>query len=340
MDLIKGLCIIFVVVTHCGWDESERRFLLFPYWIEMAVPIFMVITGYNISGSFERKEYTLHKCYSPSRIVGSFLRFFIPFLPAWIFTVMVRIIEKGMCFSIYQLIKDFLSGGAGPGSYYFPVMIQVIVIFPLMWFTIKKKPLAGLILFFVLNVSFEIVKTVCGMSVRYYRLCSFRYLFVLAYGCYLYFIGARENKPRIGTWFVHVIIGLVGAVYIFFFYYLGFTPLFTNLWTVTSVFATLLIVPILRFLFGEDKITSRVIEEIGKASYNIFCVQMVFFMKGDAIVSSMIKNKYVGFGVIIIVCCLIGYLYYLIETPITKRMCSRIERMLGCVNLSKQTGGD
>jgi succinate dehydrogenase/fumarate reductase-like Fe-S protein len=56
VDISKGLAIIMVTVTHYSWESAERLQFYFPYWISMAVPIFMIVTGVMSAASFERKD--------------------------------------------------------------------------------------------------------------------------------------------------------------------------------------------------------------------------------------------------------------------------------------------
>lgn len=55
-DILKGICIVCIVITHFSWSDTERRMFLFPFWIDMAVPVFMVISGYTHSISFEKRH--------------------------------------------------------------------------------------------------------------------------------------------------------------------------------------------------------------------------------------------------------------------------------------------
>lgn len=58
IDVLKGVCIIFVVITHYYWTEKQRLYGLFPYIIDMAVPVFMIISGYVFSDSYIKKGIT------------------------------------------------------------------------------------------------------------------------------------------------------------------------------------------------------------------------------------------------------------------------------------------
>lgn len=52
IDILKIICMCFIVITHCSWSEEQRQSLLFLFWIDMAVPVLMIITGYNYYNSF------------------------------------------------------------------------------------------------------------------------------------------------------------------------------------------------------------------------------------------------------------------------------------------------
>ena len=52
IDVLKGICIIFVIITHYNWSNAARLKYFFPFWIDMAVPIFMIISGYENANCF------------------------------------------------------------------------------------------------------------------------------------------------------------------------------------------------------------------------------------------------------------------------------------------------
>lgn len=207
----------------------------------------------------------------------------------------------------------FISGGAGPGAYYFPVMIQVVLIFPLIWIVVRKYHFKGLIICFWANVIYEVVKTYINMSPGMYRLCAFRYIFILAFGCFLFYMQGEEKKLGYG------IAGILGAIYIVIFNYTDARPIITDQWTVTSVFAVLFIVPIMRYLIKLNKLHNSLLELIGRASYNIFLAQMIYYWLFAEKVYEIIHGTFAQLLVNLVVCCLFGIIYYRIENPITQR---------------------
>lgn len=80
LDLLKGLCIILVIITHCSWNDDERVKLLFPFWVDMAVTIFMIVSGYVGTLSLNRKNLSLLNMYSPKEVLKKLLRYTVPYI--------------------------------------------------------------------------------------------------------------------------------------------------------------------------------------------------------------------------------------------------------------------
>ena len=78
LDSLKGLAILFVIITHLGWEEADRLRPGLSFWVEMAVPIFMLITGYLHAASYHRAggitRYALKK-----QINRSLIKYTVPF---------------------------------------------------------------------------------------------------------------------------------------------------------------------------------------------------------------------------------------------------------------------
>ncbi len=54
IDFLKGICILFVIITHSNFTDYQRLIFGFPFWIKMAVPIFMIMSGYTMYTSYEK----------------------------------------------------------------------------------------------------------------------------------------------------------------------------------------------------------------------------------------------------------------------------------------------
>lgn len=223
IDLLKGICILFVITTHFNWSERETLYGGFPFWIVMAVPVFILISGYVYTNSYLRKNVeTLDQAFSIEIWFKSFLRYTIPFLIVYIIEVIINIILTALgriSIPWYDYLAGIFIGGWGPGSYYFPVMIQFLFFFPFIFIAIKKFGWKALVGFFIFNLFFEIIKFPFQISAVTYRLLIFRYTFLIASGCYFAFLHSREandEKPSNGDKAVKYILwgGGVNRMYI------------------------------------------------------------------------------------------------------------------------------
>ncbi len=306
IDIIKGICILFIIITHYSWSDSERLRLLFPFWVDMAVPIFMIISGYVNANSFRKKNITsLLKSYNKQYVFKRLIRYTSPFIIAFCIEIFAIIIKSEFNYSLIEIIYLYLQGGIGPGSYYYPVLLQFIVVFPIIYHIIRIYDYKGLFYCFIINVSYEILKSAYMMNEECYRLLIFRYVFLIAFGCY-FAIGKTHIK---NLYFVFAI--LFSIIYIIIVKYFYVTPVITNYWSGTSIFAIFIVLPVV-FLFNK-KIYFKPIEILGKSSYHIFLTQMVYYCSVE-LIYSVIPNKYIQLLINIIICTLLGIVFYYFET--------------------------
>lgn len=311
IDCIKGICILFIIVTHFTWTDREKLQYLFPFWIDMAVPFLMIISGFVYSKSYVKHGIiTLENAYCLRNVLNKIIRYTVPFAIAFVLEEVVFIFLGGGRHGILQIIKDFISGGDGRGSYYYPVMIQFIFYFPVIYVLIKKYDLRGLYVCAFINMIYEICKSAYGMNVECYRLLVFRYTLCIAFGCYL---SIGNYKRNIGISWAMI---LTGILYIVAFRYLGYTPPVTNFWTGTCFWACLYLIPISAWILRSSGMRNSILELFGRASYNIFLVQMVYY-RGAGIVYGLIKNRALQLGVNLMICLVMGLIFYYIEQPLT-----------------------
>lgn len=147
IDFIKGICILFVIITHYSWSSFERQKYLFPFWIEMAVPLFMIISGFVYTESYKKSNIkSFEEAYSFSNTLHRVVRYTMPFAVIYFIEMMTLFFKTKTSVGIIRIICYFLRGGFGPGSYYYPVMIQFIFFFPIIFFIIKKYAYIGLLI--------------------------------------------------------------------------------------------------------------------------------------------------------------------------------------------------
>ena len=111
LDVLKGMMIFFIIVTHFHFvypDDYQRYG--FYYWIDMAVPVFMIITGYLTAQSLEkRRVVSLKQAWASGVVVPRLIRFLIPF--AFAMAVELPILKFVRKYNFFQTISAILRGG-------------------------------------------------------------------------------------------------------------------------------------------------------------------------------------------------------------------------------------
>ena len=319
-DILKGFGIIIIIFTHFRWERAERLRYLFPFWVDPAVPVFVIISGYVYAMSYERNNIEkLSDGYKFDFVVNKLIRYTIPFLMAYLVEIVyLAITRNGL--RIDSVIEGFIQGGYGPGSYYYPIMIQFTFTFPFIYFIVRKYDYAGVIICFIINGIYEILQRSFSVSNVTYRLLLFRYIFLMSIGCYIY-IGKTRPKT---IW--KIISMALGLLWLIAYQYLGYQPKVIIYWTGTCMFAALWIAPIADFLLRNEKtahLKCKPIEELGKASYNIFLTQMVFYsyMAGD-VYNVVSNNRALALLTCICINVIVGLIFYKIESKFTKAFSS------------------
>ena len=312
-DILKGLSIIFVCITHFAWQQKERLNLLFPYWISMAVPIFMIITGFLSAASYNKIEnINIKKIYNINNLKNKIIKYLIPFIIFYIFEIIINLIV-GDGLSIISIIKGFFVGGLKKyGTYYLPVLIQLTLIFPALFLLIKKYKY-GLHICFIINLLYEILKNILHMPGSVYRIVAFRYIFMISCGCYIYF-----NKEKLKDSKMKLLLSLIfGIFYIWLISYSGYKPMLLNKWKNTSMMTAFYICPI--FVLLIDKFKEKrlyILEKIGEKSYFIFLFQIIYYNYINKYV--LINNRTIKMVIGVLICLVCGYIYGIIYDKIRK----------------------
>lgn len=321
LDALKGICVLFITATHYDFTDWNRLDYFFPFWIDMAVPVFMLISGYVATASFRRRNIsTIEEAYALPIVLNKIFRYSIPFFLAWLIEVAYIIKMNGFHqVDLLFLLVHFVRGGDGAGAFYYPLMIQFVFVFPLIYFLIKSQGFFGVILAFLGTYAMEIAKSVYQMGENTYCLLVFRYVFIIAIGVYL----ASEHYKVRTVWSVVAVV--VGFAFILATEYYGFQPLFLEYWTRTSLVGCLYIAPIVALgirKLGEVKIPP--LELLGRASYNIFLAQKIYYTHGRKFYDRIPGERY-DFIVSMVICVVAGLCFYFLAEPITKWGCKKIQ---------------
>lgn len=315
LDYLKAVCVIMVIVTHYDWTDKTSPF--FTMLINMAVPVFMIVSGYNFAMSNRKKaDGKLSRMYGWQMIKPKLVRFLAPFFTICLIEIVLLYFED----RTINPLRIFLLGAYGPGSYYVPVMLQLLIIFPVIYFMINKNAKLGLIVAGMANLMFEIAVIAFDIDKYYYRLSIGRYLLLIAFGCYLYLHPERRLKRYQMS--VMFLLGLAYIVTVF-----GFEQqlVLFEYWKTTAMPVAFYIFPIVILLFRKfyhARIPGRggkMLTWIGQASYHIFLFQMVYyhFELGGAIMQA---EWYVAVPFNILVSVPAGLLFYEMDNRFIRKL--------------------
>lgn len=305
IDVMKGIAIIFVVLIHSFNDETLQN-IGGPFYLLQAVPLFLIISGYNQTQSYNRHALTsLSEFYRPIFLLKKLYRL----LPIALIIYALQAVFGPEEHSFFF----YLIGRGGYGGYYISIMIQAILVLPLLYMLAKKTtPLTMLIFSFIGNLGYESFSYSFDMPGFLYRLLVFRYLFALALGVWYVFDGHRsyaDKLMKIGAvfsiWYLLVVhyFDISVPFYSFETSWRGQNPL--------SFFYTVFIFHLgLKYL---STFKMHVIKQglifLGKRSYAIFIVQMLYFW----LLSAYFEWPESLFPLDTLISCALGSVLYIIE---------------------------
>ncbi len=149
IDILKGFAIFSVILLH-SWDSSFLLRIGAPYHISQAVPIFIIISGFNGINSYVREKRTsLAQCYAtiPRRMMRLLIPYSMILMFEYLYIIFINffisknasIIEAfshkeqiyTFIHSVYSIPNVFsfvVTGGFGPGSFFIPILLPLIIV--------------------------------------------------------------------------------------------------------------------------------------------------------------------------------------------------------------------
>jgi peptidoglycan/LPS O-acetylase OafA/YrhL len=331
IDVLKGLAIIAVIIIHT-FSDTILAAIGGPFHVMQAVPVFILLAAFTSAYALvAHQKKTLAASYDVSILIRRVKRILGPYLVVWIiqFALILSIFSvlSGYSFSQYvnyfpyqglDIVLNFFSGGQGPGSYFIPVILQQILLLPLLYWIAQRSPERMLAVAFILSIFLEYLAIVTGVPPWLYDILYTRYLFAGALGIWLVF-----RKDSIPKWLyagVLLSIAYIIAVQYFSFQFWFIYPAwsfyhaFSYFWTVIIVIAGLRMLP-----SGSLSGILSALEQIGKASWHIFLVQMTFLFFAWPVLVQFITSAVslvIVAAVNLAVCLSLGYGFYRLHNAV------------------------
>lgn len=275
IDILKGFAIISVVILHTlSWDH---RFIIgAPYHFWQAVPIFMLLVGYNLAMSSKIKGLMTYKDVYQWPFLKKRLK---RILIAYLVIALVRIILEIFVYEQFYLFESLvgaLMGSFEHGGYYIPIMIQAIFVTPLLYAFIQKNRTKNGLILLVSMFILDWVVMLFEVSSGIYRILIVRYLFAIVLGIWFALIERPLNKKVLGF------LASMSFIYITVVYYFGIETPLEQYWQVQhapAYFWTLFIVALVLKVkpLKSGNVFNNTMIKLGQNSYHIFLVQMIYF---------------------------------------------------------------
>ena len=269
IDGLKGFAIVSVILLHAFPIQFLHKSFAFIH-IWQAIPLFVFISFLLIFYKMDISSFREYYCWK--RWKSLFRRIIYPFIFVEIIIVFTLLYKRNWEGIIHLLFY----GGIGKGSYYPYLYLQIWVVTPIIWWLLRKYRVVWVAFYFVI-ISVLLNFLFIDMPGRIYSCFFIRYLF-MAIISFMWYKNIKKN--RVLVLFVLPMISIIYWVLLeakiinlnhlvpdwesqqfpsFFFTYL-FVYLFFMIYSKTSLFK-------LKSCF----------EWLGKNSYEIFLMQMLFF---------------------------------------------------------------
>jgi peptidoglycan/LPS O-acetylase OafA/YrhL len=293
IDLVKGLAIVSVICLHT-FSTSTLENIGAILYIWQAVPVFVFLLGFNAASSMRRRgARTLRELYRREYLVGRFDRIYVPFLVAFAATMVTAILVRHHHTTLHALPADLLQGLFpidGPGNYFVTLLFQFTLLFPLILWGLRRRPLLTLLVCLVLNTGIEeLVPHMHFFHVHpyAYEASIARLLFLATLGGYCAALRPRV-APRSGWLWCGALLSagflalsradpsLLASAHL---RYLG-EPLLGAIYPAALVLLGIAFLPALSagaLAQGISGLLARAIAALGRASYHIYLLQIAWF---------------------------------------------------------------
>ncbi len=282
---MKGLAIASVICLHTLTPRTLGEIgAHFHIW--QAVPVFLFLLGLNGASSLRRHGGRgLRELYSRDYLSGRVDRIAVPFLAAFVGTLLVALLTHVPHAGAGALAGDLLTGVfpiSGPGNYFVTLLFEFTVVLPLLYWALLRWPVATLLGCLALNVGYELLEPHVGLFKSYpYAGGTFfaRFLFLVALGG---FCAVRPSGSVLRSrWlWLGAPLGIVylaleqanAAVLSSTHLSLWGNPLLSAIYPACLVLLGIAFLPV-----SARGFPARAVALLGRASYHIFLLQIAWF---------------------------------------------------------------
>jgi len=302
IDVIKAVAVISVIIIHSM--PLALHFSMFSlFHVMQAVPLFYVLLGYNAGLGKPKSIKQFYK-----KRVG---RVILPFLIIFLCSVCLGLLVDGNIYFGWLTLIGYLPF-TGPGNYFISVLFQFILITPFLVYLFNKSPKLLFIGCVLLSLVFELISGYFHFSSYLYNAAIFRSLPAIVIVLWI------VRKPKS---IINVVCSVGAGVSILYFaiILLSFENFsFIRTQNILSYFyAAFLVIFAFKILPTSSGRIWNFIALIGKSSYHIYLVQMLYFI---GVTVFPLNLKLSALLINLLFCVGFGVIFYLIDNSMRSKV--------------------
>lgn len=330
---LSVVCAVYMLIRalKSGADRTKavRAFVVpvfaslsFIYLRWFAVCIFLIVSGFLLSGSVDKLSKPFAQWYSWDNLRSRILRFYIPLVPVYLVGILYKVFVLGKEYGILEFVVRFFLGGFKPGSYYIVILAQLVLVFPLIHCVVKKFRFGGVMICVAFTFLYDVLAQTIGMNPVAYKFLIFRLTTHIAFGVYARYADFRQEKVR------NIILFILGLVYAVCCMYTDMynPPIFFQ-WQEASFPTAFYLYPVIMWFITEfsdvcysDSSLSRCTMTFANSTYHIFLIQLLYFTTFGFDFNAFIDNAAVSMPLNVIITVPLGILYYRIISPVENKI--------------------
>ncbi len=334
--LLVLAAILFFRELKAGSDKKRCVYsLLLPifaalsilYLRRFAVGIFLIMSGYLMSGSLDKSDRPFKEWYTFPNLTSRIARFYLPLVPIFTLALLYKIFILGNSYSFPEVVVRFFLGGFRPGGYYVAILVQLTLLFPIIHSVVRKYKLKGVMLSALFTLLYDVVATKLGMNDTLYKFLIFRLTAHIAFGVYMKYSDFNREKIRNLSMFILGLAYVICCVFTDI-----YKPTVFFRWRDVSVVTAFFLYPVIMWFvseFGHIRYTDSKLSghtlSFANATYHIFLVQLLYFTTVGFAFNEYVNNAAITLWLNVLITVPLGILYFKAVSPLENKITSKIK---------------
>jgi len=298
------------------------------YFRRFAVGIFIIMSGYLMSGILDRLARPFARWYDFRNMLSRILRFYLPLIPVFLLALFYKITFLDKSYSLLEIVVRFFLGGFRPGGYYVTILVQLVLLLPVVHAVVRRYRFSGVMICVIFTLLYDVMATFFGMDATLYKFLVFRLTSHIAFGVYIKYADFNSERKR------NLIMFIVGLVYVICCVFTDiYIPNVFFRWRDVSFVTAFFLYPVIVWFINRfdhlkytDSRFSKHILDFANATYHIFLVQLLYYTTVGFAFNEYINNALITLGLNVILTVPAGIAYFRIMNPIENKITSKIKR--------------